>query len=161
MESFTGHISFSGYISGQPMLFCLIERFNAFSIELPGRLCYGTPWHWNQDPALHLFNQRNSLVNCLSPSFHTPTHLSSRFSLFEICKLPEVMYSVQISDLDEPCTNPFHDFSPGFEASSPVCLPLKQISWVQSVGPQFEQATELAGWCCGPEGEFLHQRCVL
>lgn len=96
-----------------------------FLLKLPCRLCHGTPWHWNQDPTLHLFNQRDRLVNCLSPSFHTPTHLSSRFSLFEICKLPEVMHGVQVSDLDKPCTNPFHHFSPGLEASSPVCLPFK------------------------------------
>lgn len=125
MDGFTQSYELSRTHPGLANATMFHRTFNAVSTGLQCRLCHWTPWHWNQDPALHLLNQRHCLVNRLSPSFHTPTHLSSRFSLFEICKLPEVMHGVQISDLDEPCTNPFHHFSPGFEAPSPVCLPLK------------------------------------
>lgn len=56
IEGSTGHMIFARNISGWPKLFYLTVLVNAFSTKLPCRLCHGTPWHWDQDPTLHLFN---------------------------------------------------------------------------------------------------------
>lgn len=58
-------------------------------------------------------------------------------------------------------THTFHDLPPCRETLLPVRLPLEQVSRVQSVAPELEDAAELAGRGGGPEAEFLHQARAL
>jgi len=71
------------------------------------------------------------------------------------------MHRVQIPDLHEPCANTLHNLPTCLQAASPVGFPFKEISWVQGVRAEFEDATQLTRGCCGPEGEFLHEGRVL
>ena len=71
------------------------------------------------------------------------------------------MHGVQVSDLHKPCTYALHHFPTCLQAFPPVGLPFKEVPRVQSVGAEFEEAAELAGWGGGPEGEFLHQGGLL
>jgi hypothetical protein len=71
------------------------------------------------------------------------------------------MNRVQIADLDEPSTDAFHDLPTGLESTPPVCLPLKQVARVKSVGSELEDAAKLARCSRGPKGELLHERDVL
>src|SRR3954469_11117586 len=84
-----------------------------------------TPRHRNQYPALHILNERNSLVNCISPALNTPTLLSSSLSLLQIRELPKMVHCVQISNLYKPCSHSFHSFSACLKTTSPMCLPLE------------------------------------
>jgi len=120
------------------------------------RLSNRTPRHRNQNPTLHLLNQRHSLMNRISPSLHIPALLPAHLPFLQIRKLPEMMHRIQLSNLHEPGTYTLHYFSPGFEASAPVGFPFEEIAWVEGVGAEFEDAAELAGGGGGPEGKFLH-----
>jgi hypothetical protein len=115
-----------------------------------------TPRHRDQDTTLHRLNQRDRLMDRLAPSPDAPALLSTDLALLQIRKLPQVVHGIQLADLDEPGADAFHDLPPRFEASAPVGFPFEQVSWVQGVGAQLEDAAELAGGRGGPEGEFLH-----
>lgn len=119
------------------------------------------PRHGDQDSALHLLDQRDRLVNRLSPALVAPALLATDLALLEVGKLPQMMDRVEVTDLDEPSSNSFHDFAAGLESSAPVRLPLEQVAWVQRVGAKLEKAAELAGWGGWPEAELLHQRGAL
>jgi hypothetical protein len=97
-------------------------------------------------------------VDCLAPAFNLPASLASKLALFQIGELPEMMHRVQIANLHKPCSYAFHNFAPRLETSTPVGLPFQQVSRMQSVGSELEQAAELPRWCGRPERELLHQR---
>jgi len=124
------------------------------------RSSHRTPWHWNQDAALHRLNERNSLMDRLSPALDAPALLTPHLPLFEIRKLPEMVHSVQLPNLYEPRPDAFHDFSAGLQPSPPVSLPFEQVARMKSVRSQFEETPELAWRCGGPERKFLHQRSL-
>lgn len=67
-----------------------------------------------------------------------------------------MVHGVEVSYLHEPSTDSFHDFFPCLETFSPVRFPLEEITGMQCVRSQFEDATELAWGCGWPEREFLH-----
>ena len=83
------------------------------------------PRHRNQNPRFHRLNQWDSLVHRVSPPFHTPAHFSPRFPLLQVRKLPQMMHSIQFSNLHEPGTYAFHDFPTSLETCPPVLLPFK------------------------------------
>lgn len=72
-----------------------------------------------------------------------------------------MVHGVEVSDLHEPGTDAFHDLAAGLETFAPVRLPFEEVAWVEGVGAELEDAAELAGGHCWPEGELLHQRCLL
>jgi hypothetical protein len=97
-----------------------------------------TPWHWNKDPALHRLDQWNSLMNGVRPAFDAPRLFSSNFPLFQVGKLPQMVYRIQISNLNKPSTNAFHDLSTSRKAATPVSFPFEQVAWVQSIGSKLK-----------------------
>lgn len=125
------------------------------------QLAHGAPGHGDQDATLHRLDQRNGLVHRFRPAFDTPRLFPANLALLQVGKLPEMMHGVQVTDLDKPCPNAFHNFAASLEATTPVCLPFKQISGVQSVGTKFEKPAQSSGRSGGPEGELLHQRRFL
>ena len=67
-----------------------------------------------------------------------------------------MVHCVEVSYLHKPSTDTFHDFFPCLETFPPVRFPFQEVTRVQCVGSQLEDATELPrrrGW---PEREFLH-----
>jgi hypothetical protein len=91
-----------------------------------------------------------------TPAGHAPALLSTRASFLKVGELPEVMDGIEVSNLHEPGTHPFHDLLSGTQTSAPVSLPLQEVARVQGVRTKLEDSTKLAGSSCGPEGEFLH-----
>jgi hypothetical protein len=102
-----------------------------------------TPWHGNHDATLHLLDQRYRLVNSISPSWNLPTALTAELALLQVGKLPEMMDNVQISYLNEPSANTFHDFSTSLESLAPMRLPLEKIARVQSVRAKLKETSQL------------------
>src|ERR1051326_1661895 len=101
----------------------------SFSLSVPlvsgivlGCSCHGAPRHRNQDPALHRLDERNRLMHRLAPALDAPALLASDFTLFEIGKLPQVVYRVELSNLHEPGAHPLHDFAACLEPAPPVGL---------------------------------------
>lgn len=72
-------------------------------------------------------------MHCIAPALDRPALLSAGPSLLQVGKLPEVVDRVELSDLNEPGSNTFHDLPSSLEASSPVSLPLQQITGVESI----------------------------
>lgn len=93
-----------------------------------------------------------------APSLDTPALLSANSSLLQRCELPQVVDSVKVPDLDEPCSYTFHNLTASPQALAPMSLPLKKITWVESVGAELKDTSESAWWRRWPEGELLHQR---
>jgi hypothetical protein len=120
-----------------------------------------TPRHGNHNTTLHALNQGHGLVHGIRPAFDTPALLTLQFALLQVRKLPQMMHSIQIANLNKPSTNALHDLTSCFQTLTPVRLPFEQVAWVERVGAQFEDTTELARGRGGPEGEFLHQRDAL
>lgn len=98
---------------------------------------------------------------CFTPARHAPALLSARASFLKVGELPKVMDGVQISNLDEPGAYTFHNLLSGTQTSAPMSLPLQEVARVQGVRTKLEDSTKLTGSSCGPEGEFLHQGCLL
>jgi hypothetical protein len=93
----------------------------------------------------------------ITPSLNSPALLSPLLPLLQIGKLPKMMHGIQLPNLDKPSADTFHDFTSCFQALAPVCFPFEEISGMQSIGAELEEAAELARWCGRPEGEFLHE----
>lgn len=72
-------------------------------------------------------------MHCIAPALNRPALLSAGPSLLQISKLPEMVDSVELSNLDEPGSDTFHDLPSSLEASSPVSLPLQQVAGVESI----------------------------
>ena len=100
-------------------------------------------------------------MDSVAPALDGPALLATVSALFEVCELPKVVNGVEIANLDKPRTNSLHDLTTGLEAASPVSLPFKEVSRMQSVGTQLKDASELSWWGGRPEGKFLHQGNVL
>jgi hypothetical protein len=120
------------------------------------RLCNRTPWHWDQNPTLHTLDQRHRLMHGISPPLDTPALLPPHLPLLQICKLPQMMHRIQLSNLHKPGSYSLHDFSSCAETTAPMGLPFEEITGVEGVRAQFEDATEGSGRGGWPEGEFLH-----
>jgi hypothetical protein len=41
-----------------------------------------------------------------------------------------------------------------------MSLPFQKVTRMEGVGAELEETTETARWGGGPEGEFLHERCL-
>lgn len=100
-------------------------------------------------------------MNGLCPTLDAPGLLPTDFSLFQVRKLPQVVHSVQFTNLHEPGTHTFHDLPAGLETVTPMALPFKKVPGVKSVGSELEETTKTAGRSGGPEGELLHQGRLL
>lgn len=100
-------------------------------------------------------------MNSIAPAFNGPALLATISALFKVGELPKMVNGVEVANLNKPSTNSLHDLTAGLEASSPVSLPFKQVSRVQSVGAQLKHASELAGRGGRPERKFLHKRNIL
>ena len=85
----------------------------------------------------------------ITPTFHTPTLLSPHLPFLQICKLPQVVNCIQIANLHKPCAHSFHNFTPSFETPAPMRFPLQQVSRVECIGAEFEDAAELTGGVVG------------
>ncbi len=97
------------------------------------------------------------LVNSVSPSLNSPALLASLLSLLQGCELPEVVNSVEITDLHKPCSHALHDLTAGLETLAPMGLPLEKVPWVEGIRAKLEDAAKRAWWRGWPEGELLHQ----
>ena len=97
----------------------------------------------------------------LAPAFDAPALLAADLALLKIGKLPQVVHRIQLADLYEPCSYPFHDFATGLEATPPVCLPFEQVSGMKRVGSKLKKSSKLAWRGCGPKRKLLHERCAL
>ena len=97
----------------------------------------------------------------IGPALDAPALLAANLALLEVGKLPQVVYRIEVTDLDEPGADALHDLPSGLETPAPVRLPLEEVSRVQRVRAELEQTAELAGRRGGPEAELLHQRAVL
>lgn len=121
------------------------------------RLGHGRPRHGNKHARLHVLDQRHSLVHGVAPTFHRPALLSSVTALLQVGKLPEVVNGVEVTDLDKPGTDAFHNLTTSLESASPVSLPLEQVARMKRVGSKLKHTTELSGRRRRPEGELLHE----
>lgn len=121
------------------------------------RLGHGRPRHGDQHARLHVLDQRHSLVHSVAPTFHGPALLSTVSALLQVGKLPEVVDGVEVTNLDKPGTNAFHDLTASLETASPVSLPLEQVARVKRVGSKLKDTTKLSGRGRRPEGELLHE----
>ena len=137
----------------------IVEHSSSFftSTPLPDR----APWHGDENAALHVLDQRDGLVHGFRPPLDPPRLLPPNLALFQVCKLPQVMHRVEVSDLDEPGSDSFHDLASGLEATAPMCLPLEKVTGVEGVRSEFKHTAEAARRGGGPEGELLHQGRVL
>lgn len=126
-----------------------------------GALGNRRPGHGDENSRLHVLDQRHCLVDSVAPALDRPALLASLAALLEVGKLPEMVDRVEVADLDEPGADALHDFTTSLEATTPVRLPLEQVSRVQRVRSELENTAELSGRSCGPEGKLLHQRHVL
>ena len=142
------HIAFENQVKN------VIEFSNLHRVRL---LADRAPGHWDEDPTLHGLDQRDRLVNRVGPSVDAPGFFATDLALLEVGKLPHVVHSVELTDLDEPRSDAFHDLTTRGQATSPVRLPLQQVSWVQGVRTKLEDATKTAGRGGWPEAELLHQ----
>lgn len=91
-------------------------------------LCNSAPGARNQDPAPHGLDEWHCLVHCLAPAFYAPALFATDLAFLQVGELPQMVYCVQITNLDKPSTHTLHDFPPGLQATSPMCLPLEQIA---------------------------------
>lgn len=80
-------------------------------------------------------------MNCISPTFNHPALLSASSSLLEICELPEMVHGIEVANLNEPSSYTLHNLSSSSQSSAPVCLPVKQISRMESVRAQLKYTT--------------------
>lgn len=97
----------------------------------------------------------------LRPAGYAPRILATNLSLLQVGELPEMVYRVQVANLDEPGAHSFHHLAASLKTPAPMCLPLEEVARVESVGAKLEETTQLAGRCGGPEAELLHQRRLL
>lgn len=100
-------------------------------------------------------------MDSLRPALNVPRLLTTYFALLQVRKLPEVVHRVQITNLDKPSTNPFHDLAARFEATAPMSLPLQEISGVKSVGSKLEDTAEATRRGRWPERKLLHEGRLL
>lgn len=121
----------------------------------------GRPRHGDENSGLHLLDQRHRLVDSVAPALDGPALLTSLAAFLKVGKLPEVVDSVEIANLDEPGANALHNFTTSLEATAPVRLPLEQVARMQRVRSELKNTAELSGRSCGPERKLLHQRNVL
>jgi hypothetical protein len=100
------------------------------------RACYDrssshrAPRTGNEDPAPHCLDERHRLVHCLAPAFYAPALFATNLTFLQVGELPQMVYRVQIANLNEPSTDAFHDLPPSFETTAPVCLPFQQVTRV-------------------------------
>lgn len=91
------------------------------------------PRHRNENPALHRLDEGDGLMDCLGPPFDAPRLLTANLALFQVGILPQVVYCVEVTDLDEPCAHAFHHLPTRIEAPTPVGLPFQKVARVQRV----------------------------
>lgn len=147
--------------AGSVHLECQVRRGRSSFCERARHLADRTPWQGDQDSALHVLNERDGLVDGLRPAFDIPGLLTANLAFLQVRKLPQMMHSVQIADLDEPRTNSFHDFPARLEATAPMGLPLQQVSGMERIRSQLKDTAEAARRGRWPEGKLLHERGTL
>lgn len=121
----------SSSLVGRPIHRLVIDVVVAGQTEQ--HLTHWAPGHGDQNPTLHRLDERHGLVDRLRPSFNAPRLLPANLALLQVRKLPQMMHRVQVSDLHEPCTDPFHHLAARLEAAAPVRFPLEQIARVEGV----------------------------
>lgn len=96
-------------------------------------------------------------MNRIPPTLHPQIHLPPRLRLLQIRNLLKMMYGIQVPDLTETRPYCLHYFPPRFQPFTPISLLFDEVSRVEGVGAEFEEAAKLAGGCYWPKNEFLHK----
>lgn len=90
-------------------------------------------------------------MDSLRPTFNVPGLLATNLALLQVCELPEVVDHVQVTNLDKPGSDAFHDLPTSLETAAPVRLPLQEISGVKGVGAKLEDTAKATRRGCWPE----------